>query len=332
MGQTLTYEHLYKHIMSGDSEFDIREIERLSSEEKYECVHKLLDACENDKNCIGRVVRYVGTMIPYISSDKRYACISKIIRILHDSEEIYGKDVYNLLDFSIVKSLQPLELISLANMLSDYMNQEDNQRREMSMWGLIRIIPYLHSVNQKEFAHDIYLWFDDEKIRDHVLEGLTSLIYSMDQNNRYDMIFFFADILKGNESPTIKYFALELLKNVIAALPEGDRVLVADNVAPMIYFTDTQLVKKSLEFFASVISILPAADRFHYTQLIAGLINDRSVRSEVMQAIEKALPFLTTQNEKIQFMDLLKQFDSDSSAKSDEDGFEYESAYYHRDH
>lgn len=323
------YSSLLKKILEGPEDFEFCEFECLDGQEKYECTMKLLEACERNKECVDRVMRFVGHVVPHLKSEMRFGCVQRVIRILHESEAVFGKDVYNVLDFSIVRSLQPLELISLANTLADYMNHPDNQSPGVSLWGLVRLIPYIHSVNQKEFAHEIYQLNRKAGLRQDALEGLTSLIYSMDQRGRSDMIFFFTDVIKGNEDGEAKQFALDLLKGVIGTLPESDRVMIADTVAPLLYYSDTALVKKAIAFFASVMSLIPQQDRFHFTQILAGLIHDGTLRRDVVDAIEKSLPFLAGENERAHFRGLLRQFGTGERTKPEESGLE--GARYHKE-
>lgn len=327
MGKHPSVDDFVAQVIQGQSEFLFRSVERLSADQKYKCILELLNACERDKELMTRVIRCVGYMIPHIGSGRRFACLVRILEILHSSEQLYGKEVYNLLDFSIVNSLQPLELISLANILNDYIRESENLLKEISIWGLVRLIPHMHSVNQKEYANEIFKMHTDLNMRGQVLDSLITLIYSMDQGDRADLMMFFADNLKSLEPVSEKFFTLELLQKVTPALPEKERLHIADQAAPLIYFTDTELVKRSVDFFSVIISLLPQQDRFHYTQLVAGLINDASVKSHVRHAIEKSVPFLVSEEEKNQFRILLKQFETEPNFVEDRGDTNLERAY-----
>lgn len=297
-----------ENIIAHTRKFDLHTIEPLTAEEKHGLAVSLIDYAQTHTKQLDRMARIVGFMVPYIPANKRFSLLSRLINVLHDSEKDFGKDIYNALDFSVARYLQPLELLSLANLLSEFMHSQNNKWREASMWGLIRIIPHLHAVNQKEYAQDIYLLGAYPEMRGKVVDGLTSLIYSLNQEARTELTVFFADMLKKQDVLGSRGFAIDLLVRVTPSLPEEDRVIVADHVSPLIYFSDADLVKKSIRYFATVISLLPENERHHYTHMIAGLINDNTMRADVIRAIEKSLPFLTNSKDKLQFVELLMQY------------------------
>lgn len=308
MGLITVHGALIENIINGNGHFNLQQIECLSADEKYNLAVDLLNTCEEKTEVMNQVVRAVSLIIPYMASDKRYSCLRRLLSILRNAEDLYDKDVYDVLDFSVVESLQPLELLSLANILSHDMHSSQGVTREASMWGLIRLIPYLHSINQKEYAQDVCLMFSDPDCHQSVLSGLCALVFSLNQQNRLNLVSFFASSLKSMEDPESKFLTVELLKRVTASLPEKERVVVADCVAPLLYYTTSpELVKQTLDYFASVINLMPMNQRYHYTQLVAGMINDLSVRREVLFVIEKAIPFLSTECDRSEFRDILKR-------------------------
>ncbi len=317
-------ESFIEKSLHGNGSFDYADIGSLNGEERLNCVKRLIAECESDTNIVMRVLPQIVSLVPLVNQDQRYHCIHRIISLLNAHPQTGTRDMYNILDFAVVKSLQPLELISLAGELAGHMNGGGHaSQRESNAWALIRLIPYLHPINQKEFAHDLYMLHRDEHLRTMVLDGLCSLIYSMDQYSRSDMTFFFADELKRNEIPADKFFVLELLKRVTPVLPESDRIQLADGIAPLLFYTDTLLVKRAIDFFANVISILPPGERFHYAQLTAGLINDFSVRHDVVIVLEKAIPFLSGEAEKMQLSELIHQFEDSEGSRRDASSWEF---------
>jgi len=327
----LTANIIFDKIVNHLGKFDLNDIEQLSSDEKYSLATDLVDYTEKNTDTLDRIARIVGYMVPYISSDKRFSLLSRLINLLHESEKDFGQDIYNALDFSVARLVHTLELISLANLLSEFMHSKNNKWRQASMWGLIRVIPHLHSVNQKEYATDIYMLGQYKEMREKVVDGLTSLIFSLEQDQRTELTIFFADMLRQQDVLGSRFFAIDLLARVTPALAEEDRIMVADHVSPLIYFTDVDIVKKSVSFFASIISLLPVGERFHYTQMIAGLINDKEVHSEIVSAIERSLPFLLDSREKLQFVELLMQYKTKKTFRSKEEGEDLSLSldYYH---
>lgn len=301
-------EQIVAFLRRGQTDPVIAAFNHQDTDDTYRMIRTLIENCRVEKDLIPQVVQVAGYVIPQLGSGKRFTCLVRILEVLHESEHLYGKDVYNLLDFSVVRALMPLEIISLANILAGYVNQSPHRLKEVSIWGLVRLIPYMHSINQKEYANEIFQMHSDPQMHRQVLESLTTLIYSMDQGDRSNLIYFFADVFRKNESSEDKFFTIELLEKVTPALPERERLHVAEYAAPLVYFSDTNLVRKAIGFFSAIISLLPSEERFYYTQTVASLINDLSVKQDVIHAIEKSLPFLVRPEEKIQFVDLLKQF------------------------
>lgn len=333
MGSVQSSEKLVHKILYGTGDLDHRDIESLDVEQRYECIELLFAVSDVNPRVVGKVMSSVCKMIPYVSTDKRFSALTRMIALLHSAEDVFGREFYNMFDEGMVNSFMPLELISLAHLLSEGMQTASEAIKEVSLWGLVRVIPHLHPVNQKEFALDIYEMHTHPLLRSTILEALNSLIYSMDQHSRSAMTFFFAETLKRDEEAEAKYFALDLLKKVTPALPENDRLVIADTVAPLIFFSDTRLVRRSIDYFAEAIHLLPAEDRFHYTEIVAGLINDVSVRSEVVRAIYKALPFLAGDSDRGHFSELIRQYQGSSGAHGkgtyDHDDGALETAYYY---
>lgn len=322
MGSRVSQQRIIEGIIRTEGQYDLREVELLSNDEKYRLVVALFEHCTKDPAAALIILRFVGDIIPCVHPSKRFACLVKLVDVVQNSDKLQGKDIYDVLDFSVVESLQPLELLSLANQLSDYLQKSYEVSREAALWGLIRIIPYMHDINRKEYAQEIFLMSSNPDLRKPVLEALIHLLFNLDLKARLSLTHFFADVLKAQNDGVEKIFVLKLLKHVTPTLPAKERVVVADCVAPLLYYADGELVKVSLGYFASVISLMPEDQRYHYTQLVAGMINDLSVRSDALMTIEKVLAFLPTENERSEFRDVLKDY---GKLRDDED-FDRESA------
>lgn len=329
MAEKHNCEQIIHKILHVTGDLDTREFELLDASQRAECVSLLFDVCEVNKRLVGRSVQVLFQMIPFLPSGRRYGVLTRAIVLFAHAEDLAGREISGMLDDAVINSLQPLELISFAQYFSNLMLEGDAHTKELALWGLTRLISRLHTVNQKEFALDVFRMSMQPRLRSVVLEALNALIYSMDQSSRSSLIFFFAETLKRNESGEMKYFVLDLLKKVTPALPERNRIVIADTVAPLAFFSDTKLVKRSIDFFAEIISLLPAEDRVHYTEIVAGLINDSAVRSEVFRAVGKALPFLPTDTDRDHFRELLRQYHAGNSGLSDHDESSFDMAYYY---
>lgn len=305
----ISEQGMIANIIRTEGQCDFREIELLSHDEKYSLVVALLKHSVQEPKIAAILVRFVGNMIPYIHSSKKYTCLMNLIDTVQNSNELYGKDIYDVLDFSVVESLQPLEILSLANQLSDYLHKGSKISMEVAMWGLIRIIPCMHGINQKEYAQEIFFLSTDADMQKHAMETLVCMMFNLDLKARLSLTHFFADILKGQHENAEKIFVLKLFKHVTPTLPAKDRVVVADCVAPLLYYADGELVKVALDYFSVVIGLMPENQRYHYTQLVVGMINDLSVRADALATIEKVLAFLPTESERSEFRDVLKDFD-----------------------
>ncbi|MBU0504461.1 MAG: hypothetical protein ABII18_13305 [bacterium] len=301
-----TPNELLYAILRGEQNINGSHLENLSIIDRSWLLNSLFEQAKDKKVNKENCLRISCTIVPYLEPEKRYAALTHIISILYTDTAglIKTKDFFNT---HLMRSLQPLELISFAYLLSDSMSHKNVSISELAMWGLSMIIPLLHSVNQKEFAYDIYLVTTMKNRHKLGLDCLTDLLFNIDNAGRHSLIFFFSEMLKKDDT-VARYFIIDLLTKMTAALPEEERTSVADAIAPLIYFNDTILVRKSLNYFATVISLLPSSERFYYTQMIAGLINDHSLKQDVIKAIEKALPFLANEHEKMIFLELLSQF------------------------
>lgn len=308
MAGRIAIQQMIADIIWTQGQYDFREIELLSHGEKYSLVAALLEHSIQEADSAALMVRFVGSIIPYVHSSKKYTCLMNLIDTVQHSDELRGKDIYDALDFSVVKSLQPLEVLSLANQLSGYLHKGPQIAQETALWGLVRVIPCMHEINQKEHAQEIFLKSADESMGKHVMEALVYLMFNLDLRARLSLTHFFADVLKGQNDSTEKIFILKLFKHVTPTLPDKDRVVVADCVSPLLYYADSDLVKVALDYFGVVIGLMPENQRYHYTQLVTGIINDLSVRADALATIEKVLAFLPTESERSEFRDVLKDF------------------------
>lgn len=308
MSGRIAMQQMIADIIWTQGQYDLRKIELLSHDEKYSLVAVLLEHSAREPGSAAIVVRFVGSIIPYVHSSKRYTCLMNLIDTVQNSGELCGKNIYDVLDFSVVKSLQPLEVLSLANQLSDYLHKGPQIAQETALWGLVRVIPCMHEINQKEHAQEIFLKSADERVGKHVMEALVYLMFNLDLRARLSLTHFFADVLKGQNDSAEKIFILKLFKHVTPTLPDRDRVVVADCVAPLLYYADATLVKVALDYFGVVIALMPEDQRYHYTQLVSGIINDLSVRAEALATIEKVLAFLPTESERSEFRDVLRDY------------------------
>ena len=309
-------------ILDKKTEVSFFEIERLDTDKRYELTSNLLQACENgdvqDELQIETVTALISNTIPYIDSQKRFEKVMGLVDFLATTHCKYGRKVYDALEFPLLRSLQPLEVLSLANHISDLAKAQVGEMQSAPVWGLIRVIPYLHPINQKEYAQDIFEMARDASFRAYAIEALSALIFSLEQKSRMDMVFFFAEVLKGEQDLTQKCLVIELLKKVTASLQEHDRLLLADCLAPWIYDDNYELVSHVLSYYAKCISLLPNSYRVHYTQMISGLVNDFSIRKDVLNVIERALPFISNDKEKTQFYELLLQYGSKNHAENED--------------
>ncbi|MCP5465042.1 MAG: hypothetical protein H7A33_08475 [Deltaproteobacteria bacterium] len=300
--------HIIDHLHINLVETTPQHLERLSPEQRVAFVRHVIDQAEQNPEEVELLVRLAGRLLPLVAKNQKYSCVLKLFDVMRASHHRFGKEIYSFLDFSLLRDLEHLERINLANRLSESLNDADQISKEAALAGLVHLIPHLHPVHQKEYALDIFELHKEQHMTDYILKSLTSLIFDLDLASRVDITFFFADYLKRHSETESKVFVLDLLRGVTSALPEKERLAIADIVAPLIYFSNTELVKKSIQFFSDVINLLPELDRFHFTQLMAGLINDSSVRGDVVKALEKALPFLGAPIEQAQIKELLRQF------------------------
>lgn len=319
MGALSASELFVAKIIHGYEGGHLRDIAHLKCEEKFTIASDLIDACGRDKTIIPHVVRCVGGLVPQLRSDCRFRCVVKILDLSQQASNISRKDLFHVLDFALMQSLLPLEMITLANMLADGVTQQQGVLREAFMWGLIRVIPFMHAVNQKEYAFDIFHLQEDESLRVQILEALTTLIFSMDQENRVDMTFFFLDYLKRNESEEIKTFTLELMKKVAPVLPENDRLQVADTVVPLMYFGEEIVAKKTIDFLACSIGLLDEGERFHYAQMVAGLLDKPSLRTGAAEALERIIHFLNDEQDREELRQVMNRRQADSFSEQEAD-------------
>lgn len=305
MGALSASELFVRKVVQGFEGINLRDIAHLGGEEKFVIVNDLFDACARDPDIIPRVIRCVSGLVPHLRSDKRFRCVTRILRLAEQAPSVTRKDLFHVLDYALMQSLLPLEMIALAGLLADGMLHHAGSYRNACVWGLIRVIPFMHVVNQKEYAQDIFALHQERELEQEVIEALTALIYSMDQQNRVDLAFFILENLKRNESAEVKSFTLELLNKIIPVLPENDRLQVADTVVPLLYFGEEPVTKKSIVFMTSIIGLLEETERVHYAQMMAGLLGRPNVHQLVMESIDRMIPFLNDEEDRVELRNMM---------------------------
>jgi hypothetical protein len=311
---------------------ELKELDSFSLDEKFDLAKQLLVLCQDEATKVQALVKALCSLLPKLATDKKYGVLMKLTQVLHENaQKILIKDTYGTLDASVFASLQPLELISLANQMVAYLECGSYLSRELAMWGLMRLIPYMYDVNQKEFAQEIYVTSSESYMRSRALDVLTDLIFSLKEDDRLGMCYFFADVIKSNEDYGAKTFTIELLGHVAQALRPRERSLVADCIAPALYFSDIYLARAALEYFAETLPHLPENERYHYLQMVAALTSDVSLRLEAVAVVDRSLPLLTLDNERNTFLGILENYSEEVSiSRGDSAPFEDAVLYSYR--
>lgn len=271
---------------------DLRDLDALSADELSEFLNGLITMPVGNAVTAENILSCFTYAIPKFDTNRRFAYVAKMLAISEKLESNSGRAAFHFLATGLLRSLSTTERVTLAGMMRDNMVSHQSITHEAAMWGLIRIIPHLHNLNKKEFAHDIFMMSRDPQMRHHVLEGLTALIFSLDRDDRTGMVMFFAEGLKRECPYLLKYFTIELLKKIVSALPEAERLLIADAVAPLVFHTDQDLVRNSLDFFVTVMGFIDETQRYHYAQMLATLLGDVGLQDDAVVALERILPYL----------------------------------------
>lgn len=252
----------------------------------------------------------VGCMIPQIQSSMRLILVHRLLDLSETIELPLGRSSFHFLDNMLVESLAPDERLQIAQRLSLKITDGLLFTRETYLWGLVRVIPHLHPIHQKEYAQTIFSLSEDSMMRHHALDALCTLIFSLAREPRMGMVLFFVDELIRDSKFISKYFALELLKKTASSLIENELILVADKIAVFIFNTDPDVVRKTCDYYASIMSFIPMSQRASYTQMIASLATDESLREDIFMTLERIIPVLPQSEERNRFCDLLKNEES----------------------
>lgn len=290
-----------------------QKIDALSEQDRNEFIEKLFLKSEEAAAKNSSILLCLSYLVPKISNDKRYETILKMVSLVENSSEINGKAAFQFLEPKFMRSLGKKERLDLATLLKSQMQNGTLMNSEKNLWGLVRIIPHLHELHQKQFAQDIYLMIEDTYLRNQVLEALCNLVFSLNREERAGLTYFFGENLKKENGCAKKYFIIELLENVSSSLPENDRLTIADCVAPLLYNTDHDIARKSLDFFSGTISFLPSNQRSHYAQMISALVNDLTLKEDVLLSLEKIIPHITIDEERKPFENIMRLYASNLS-------------------
>lgn len=269
-------------------------------------IEKLLHDHAGELAAVTHALSSVGCLVPQMPATLRLQTVHRMLDLCEKMELPTGRSSLHFLDGRLMQALQTPERLQLATRLRQRLEDSRIFARETAMWGLVRTIPHLHSIHQKEFAQSIFSLCVDNYMRHHALEGLCTLIFSLSREPRIEMVLFFTEELKRENKFLTRYFTLELLKKVASALPAGHLLLVTDAVAPMIYHTDSDVVRKTLDFYISVMNFISPEQRYSYAQMLAALANDASLREDVIAALERIVPLLPHNEERSSFRELLE--------------------------
>lgn len=294
----MPYE-LFSKVVMKNGELDLREFERFTIDERLQFVEQLIRLSDSDEKACEIMIRHISGFIPFIRSNKRFPCLSKAINQLFGSNKLYGKELYHILASGVVESLQPLERINLAELLSEKMHNCDHQMRVVAMWALVAVIPMLHHSNQQSYAMDIFKWHRDLSEFQLVKESLTFLFYSIDHKHRLALIQEFKKILTKSKDLDTKSFVLVLMKKAVPALTEEDRVDLIHDLIPYLNDTDTEVVRLTMQFLSVTSNLIPQPELKTCINEVGKHVNG-SVREDALQALQIMIPFITDTNERSQ--------------------------------
>lgn len=266
---------------------------------------RVLKSARHDGISMAQSLITLGCLIPQMPETSRLGAVEKILDLCQSTDLPYGKSTFHFLDNGLMQSLSPSQRAQIAARLRKSMDESRHFTREATLWGLVRVIPFLHSIHQREYAQSIFSLCGDGTMRHHALEALCSLIFSLSREPRMMLMMFFADELRRENDFLTKYFTLELLKKTSSALPEEPLLQVVDRVAPLIYSTDSDVVRKALDYFVAIMSFIPGGQRYCYIQMLSGLVNDGALREDVIVALDRLVPLLPTDEERACFREIL---------------------------
>lgn len=109
------FQVMINNVLTGDDFIDFSEFERLEQGERGACLAQFIETARSNAGARPKLLRYVTSAIPYLAAEYRFPLLMKVILLLQKNQDELGKDVYNLIDFGVVKSLQDLESMVLAN-------------------------------------------------------------------------------------------------------------------------------------------------------------------------------------------------------------------------
>lgn len=295
----MSYSLITKVVLK-NGEIDLREFERFTIDERLQFVEQLIRLSDSDVKACEIMIRYIAEFIPFIRSDKRFPCLSKALNQLFDSNKLYGKELYHILASGIVESLQPLERINLAGLLSEKMNHCDHQLRVVAMWALVAVIPTLHHSNQNSYAMDIFKWHRELSEFQLVQETLTFLFYSVDHKHRLDLVKEFKSILTKSKNLDTRSFVLVLMKKAVPALTETDRVELIHDLFPYLNDADTEVVRLTLQFLGVTSNLIPQNELKACIEKVGQLTNT-AVRDDALQTLQIMIPFVADQQQRSQY-------------------------------
>jgi len=296
MGSWINQLYLINRILSGGADF--RETDFLSGEEKLALADELLKNAPRAGNHFVNVVSALGYLVPRVPEWQRAPIVMGLFKLLSVPGMALGRAGYQVFDAELVRSLNNETRLQLAREFTQLAKNSEYMTREACVWGLARVVPFLHDVAVKECTYEMFIAATDPVLRASGLEALCIVIYQITREQRADVVSFFADTFGRHESPALKRLCLEFLTRVTAALPQADRSRIAEAVAPALLHTDPEVAAMAIDYFAQVLGVLNPEQRFYFTDLVASLANDLALKGFVRVALERMLPQLATEQER----------------------------------
>lgn len=319
MGERETNNHQESPIMPGRPGYG--DTERLSSQERVTVADRLLKDASVNKIYVDDITQCVADMVPKMEADQRFHFARKIYAFINDSQGFDGRETFKIFNDTLLFSLHENERIKLADIFRDGLQVNHVTACEAHLWGLVYVVPTLSAIDQKGYAQSAVLLARHESLRDMVHDGLSRLIFALNRDQRTDMAYYIAENLKRDETKDFKRFLVRVLQNVTSSVPEEDRILIADAVAPLIFDTDMHLVRRALDFFAKNTITLPLRQRYPYALMISGLANDMSLGYDVRETLRAILPSLMEAQEKEQIHWVITQSEGGFSATQPDAAF-----------
>lgn len=296
------------HIISQvlNHQIDVTALHNLTLSEKYNVIKTLLNTQAHHQTLTASIVLCTSQLIPDLPQGERLRTLQKIIDFACHDAAFLSSHAFRFLTPKVLNSILAQEKYTLVQSLKGRLLDVTNINYGLMLWGIGKVLPFLHHIKQKEVVQDLFELSQDSWLEKDILQTAAEWIYSLKRENRLDHVMFCAANLTHQQS-SIQVFTMSFLQLACPALNKEEYANVIDFAEPLVNTEHIPLLKKWIMFLEQIIPRAPQKHRFYYIKKLFNVLQHSSIQDFAKQRLKELSLLLNDPNEKSLFIKSLQE-------------------------